>query len=157
MINTEKRTHSITVHNCYQTHLTLLILDPSFVGRCVLKDEPITLCLTDFYFHRTVCQQKNIRRNLTVSQYFRLVIKMGLKPGTTLVIVKFLISYLRCLLFVIFRRIKCNKEQQVINCWFCSLADSLLKFSTEIYFFIKHLKNCNLLYFSIDIPVQCCP
>ena len=23
-----------------------------------VKDEPITLCLTDFYFHRTVCQQK---------------------------------------------------------------------------------------------------
>ena len=40
--------------------------------------------------------------------------------------------HLRCLLFVIFRRIKCN-------CWFCSLADSVLKFSTEIYIFIKHL------------------
>ena len=82
-----------------------------------------------------------------VRQYFRLVVKMGRKPGTTWVMV---ISHLRCLLFV-------NKEQQVINCWFCSLADSLLKSGTEIYIFIKHFKNGNFLHFSIDIPVQCCP
>ena len=56
-----------------------------------------------------------------------------------------------------FRRIKCNKEYQVINCWFCSLADSVLKFSTETFIFIKHLKNWNFLHFSIDIPVHCCP
>ena len=54
-----------------------------------IKDEPITLYLTDFYFHRTVCQQKkNIQRDLMVSQYFRSVVKMGRKPGATLVIVK---------------------------------------------------------------------
>ena len=49
--------------------------------------------------------------------------------------------HLRCLLFVIFRRIKCNEEQQVMNCSFCSLANSVLKFSTEFFIFIEHLKN----------------
>ena len=89
MIHTKKRT--LTVSPCVtvgQTHLTLLILDPSFVSRCLLKDEPITLCLIDFISTGQFVSKKNIRRNLTVSQYFRLVVKMSHKPGTTLVIVK---------------------------------------------------------------------
>ena len=97
---------------------------------------------------------------MTVNQYFRLVVKMGRKPGTTLVIVKFLISHLRCLLFVIFRIIKYNKEQQVKNCWFYSLADSLLKFSTEIYI-LSNTSKTEIFYifrqFFTFIPVQCCP
>ena len=60
MITLEERTleESITVHNCCQTHLNLLILEPSFVGRCLLKDEPINFCLTDFHFHRTLSSEK---------------------------------------------------------------------------------------------------
>ena len=57
-----------------------------------------------------------------------------------------LISHFRGMLIVIFRRINCNEEQQVINC--CFLADSVLKFSTEIDIFI----NCpetEFLNFSI--------
>ena len=78
----------MTVRYCCQTHLTLLILDPSFGGRCLLKDEPITLCLIDFISIGQFVSKKNIRRNLIVSQYFRRVVKMGQKPGTALVIVK---------------------------------------------------------------------
>ena len=58
-----------------------------------------------------------------------------------------LISLLRCLLFITFVRIKCNEEQHVIICWLCSLADSRIKFSTEIYIFIKHSKNWNFFTF----------
>ena len=58
-----------------------------------------------------------------------------------------LITHLRCLLFDIFRRIKCNEEQQGINCWFCSLGASVLKLSTEIHIFIKHIKSWNFLHF----------
>ena len=36
------------------------------------------------------------------------------------------------------------------------LADSVLKFSTEIYIFINTPKT-EILHFSIDSPVQCCP
>ena len=32
--------------------------DPSFTSRCLFKNEPILLYLTDFYFHRNVCKQK---------------------------------------------------------------------------------------------------
>ena len=91
MINAQKRrknSHSINVRYCCQTHLALLILDPSFVGLCLLKDEAITLCLIDFISIGQFVSKKNIWRNLIVSQYFRLVVKMGHKPGTTLVIVK---------------------------------------------------------------------
>ena len=50
-----------------------------------------------------------------------------------------------------------NSEWIAINCWFCSLAGSVLKFGTKIYIFIKYFKNWNVLHFLIDIPVQCCP
>ena len=53
-----------------------------------IKDEPITLCLTDFYFHRTVCQQKKYSEKFDDMSNFRSVVKMGRKPGITLVIVK---------------------------------------------------------------------
>ena len=56
---------------------------------------------------------------------------------------------------MIFRRIKCNEEYQVINC--CFLADLELKFSTEIYIFIKRPKNLDFLYFLIDCFVQSSP
>ena len=53
-----KNSHNITVRNCCQTHLTLVILDPSFVGQGLLKDEPITFSLTEFHFHRSLYQEK---------------------------------------------------------------------------------------------------
>ena len=90
----KKNSHSITVRSCCHTHLILFILEVSrsahlsSISRCLLKNESVTLCLTEFYFQRTVCKQKNIWRNLAVSQYFRPVFKMGAKPGRTLVIVK---------------------------------------------------------------------
>ena len=37
------------------------------------------------------------------------------------------------------------------------LADSVLKFSTEIEIFIKHYKNWIFPQFLIGSPVQCCP
>ena len=38
-----------------------------------------------------------------------------------------------------------------------TVTDSVLKFSTEIYIFIKQPKNWDFLYFLIDSPVQCFP
>ena len=76
-----KNSHqSITVRSYCRSHLTLFISQ----GCADLLD----YCLTDCYFHRTVCKRKNIWRNLTISQYFRPVHKMGPKPGNTSVIVK---------------------------------------------------------------------
>ena len=57
-----KNSRNITVCSCCRTHLTLLIsrlcrsAHPSFISRCLLKNEPITLCCTNFYFHWTVCR-----------------------------------------------------------------------------------------------------
>ena len=48
----------------------------------------LTDCLADCYFHGTVCKQKNIRNNLTESQYLRHVVKMGTQPRKTSVTVK---------------------------------------------------------------------
>ena len=45
------------------------------------------LCLTDFYFHRKVCKQKNVWRNLTRSQFLRRVVKVGTTPGKTLIVI----------------------------------------------------------------------
>ena len=56
---------------------------------------------------------------------------------------------------VILRRIlNCSEEQQAIDCWL--LADSVLKFSTEIDIFINTPK-LNFLHFSTDSPAQWCP
>ena len=61
----KKNSHSITVRSCLRTHLTLFISGAcrsghsSFVNQCFVKNEPIILCLTNFYFHRTVLR-KNI-------------------------------------------------------------------------------------------------
>ena len=104
----------------------------------------LTDCLTDYYFHRAVCKQKDIRRNLTVSQYFRPVLKMAPQPRKTSVndyskvIIVVLISYFRRMFIVTVRRTNCNEEQQVIK---CSFADSLLKFSTWIDIFIDTSKT----------------
>ena len=65
------------------------------------------------------------------------------------------ISHCRGMLIVIFRRMNCNGEQQVIHCWFF-LANSVLKFIIEIDIFINTPKT-EFLKFSIDSPVQCCP
>ena len=60
----KKNSHSITVRSCLRTHLTLFIsracrsAHPSFVNRCFLKNKPIFLRLTYFYFHRTVLSKK---------------------------------------------------------------------------------------------------
>ena len=65
-----------------------------------------------------------------------------------------LISHFRKMLIVIFRRINCNEEQQVINC--CLLADLVLKFSTKIDIFINSPET-EFFNFLIDSPVHCCP
>ena len=45
-----------------------------------------------------------------------------------------------------------NGKSQIVG----FLADSVLKFSTEIDIFISNPKT-EFLHFSIDSPVQCCP
>ena len=80
-----------------------------------LKNLSCALCLNDFYFHRKVCKQKNIWRNLTVSQYLGLSSKwvpkktaknFGCYSKVTVVVQ---ISNFRGMLTVIFRRINCNE------------------------------------------------
>ena len=75
-----KNFNSVTVRSCCRTHLTA---HPFFISQCLFQNETITLWLTNFYF-----KQKDFFINLTVSQYFRPVVKMGTKPGKTFVIVK---------------------------------------------------------------------
>ena len=87
MINTEEGILTLSLSNLLNP-IHIRSARPSFISWCLLKNEPITLCFTDFYFHRTVCKQKNIWRNLTVSQYLRPVVKVGPQPGKTSVIVK---------------------------------------------------------------------
>ena len=65
------------------------------------------------------------------------------------------ISHFRGLLIVIFRRIKWKRNIKLKIVVF--KADSILKFSAEMYIFIKHSKNWYFLYFLIDSPVQCSP
>ena len=89
-----KNSYSITVHSYFRTQLTLLIsglcrsAHLSFTSRYLLKNQTITLRLANFYFYKTVCRQKNIWRNLTVSHYFRPVAKIGPKQRKTLVTIK---------------------------------------------------------------------
>ena len=54
---TEERTHNLTLRRCCRTHVTLFVSGvcrsacPCLLqGCCLLKREPITLCLTDLYF-----------------------------------------------------------------------------------------------------------
>ena len=89
MINTEERT--LTPSPC----AAVIEVDPihigraqicaplSFISQCLLKNEPIALCLSDFYLSRTVFMQKNIWRNLTVIRHFGPVVKMSPKLGKT--------------------------------------------------------------------------
>ena len=72
MINTEEKTLKVSL-------LVAVVVDAQIC---------LTDYLTDCYFHRTVCKQKYVLRNLTVSQYFRAVVKMGRKRGKTSIIVK---------------------------------------------------------------------
>ena len=53
-----------------------------------LKTNQLLFALLTFIFIGQFVSKKNIRRNLMVSQYFRFVVKIGRKPGTTLAIVK---------------------------------------------------------------------
>ena len=80
MINTEKRT----------LRASLCVADAEVNNSIHIGGAQIFLtdCLTVCYFHRTVCKQKIIRRNLTVSQYFRPVVKMGPQPRKTSVTLK---------------------------------------------------------------------
>ena len=116
-----------------------------------LKKLHYALCLTEFYFHRTVCKQKNSWRNLTVSQYFRPVVKMGPKTGKTLVIgdccgANFSLQR------DAYYHFQENRLQSGITSYkllvlqgslnlLGSLADSVLKLSTKIDIFIKHPKK----------------
>ena len=72
---------------CMTVPLTVLIsrICLSLKSRCFLSNKPITLCLTDLYFHGISFQQKTIWRNLVASQYFRAVVKMVPKTRKTLV------------------------------------------------------------------------
>ena len=143
MINTKERTlHSITVCSCLRTHLTLFIsgvcrsAHPSFVNRCFLKNEPIILCLTYFYFHRTVLSKKYLEE-FDGKSIFYACHQNGSKTEKIFCYSKVtsavLISHFRGLLIVIFRRIKCNGEYQVINCWFLSWL------CTEIQYWNLHV------------------
>ena len=99
-----------------------------------------------FILFRSWVIDKNVKSECVENQYFRPV---GYSKVTSVV----LVSHFRRMFIGIFRRINCNKEQQVIN----FLADSVLKFKTEIDIFIKDPKNWMFLHFSVDSPVQCCP
>ena len=124
-----KNSHRITVRSFLRTYLTLFIsgagrsAHPFFVNRCFLKNEPIILCLTYFYFHRTVLSKKYLEEfdGKSISQACR---QNGSKTEKNFCYSKVtsavLISHFRGLLIVIFRRIKCNEEYQVINCCFLS-------------------------------------
>ena len=81
MINTEERTLIVSSFVAVIDLRVVQICTPRFIRPCLLKNETITLCLTDFDLLRIVCtQKKNISRNLMVSQYFRPFVKMGPKP-----------------------------------------------------------------------------
>ena len=121
--------HSITVSSCLRTHLNLFIsgacrsVHPSFVNQCFLKSERIILCLTYFYFHRTVFSKKYLEE-FNGKSIFSPCRQNGSKTEKNFccnkVISAVLISHFRGLLIVIFRRIKYNEEYQVINCCFLS-------------------------------------
>ena len=72
----------LSQHHCAQQ--LLRSLNPIHIGgvRICLTD-----CLTECYFHRVVCKEKNIWRNSTVSQDFRPVAKIGPQPRKTSVLV----------------------------------------------------------------------
>ena len=130
-----------------RSHLTL------FISAQICSTD----CFTDCYFHRTICKQKIISTNLTVSQYFRPVVNWFQTEknfGYSKVTFVVLISHFRGMLTVIVRRINFKEEQQVINC--CFLAEPVLKFSTEIDIFIKSPKT-EFSHYSVESPVQCCP
>ena len=76
-----KNSYSITVRSCCRAHLTLFIsAHPFFISRCSLKTNQLH-CARLTFFHRTVSKQKAIWRNLTVSQYFKPVVKMDSQTG----------------------------------------------------------------------------
>ena len=124
-----KNSRNITVRSCLRTHLTLFIsgacrsAHPSFVNRCFLKNEPIILCLTYFYFHRTVLSKKYLEE-FDGKSIFQACCQNGSKTEKNFCYSKVTstvqFSHFRGLLIVIFRRIKCNEEYQVINCCFLS-------------------------------------
>ena len=94
MINTEERTLIASPCVAVWTHLTLFIsglcksAHPSFIAGASLKTNQLLCAWLTFIFIRQPVSKKNIWRNLTVSQYFRPVVKMGPKSRKTLVTVK---------------------------------------------------------------------
>ena len=78
-----KNSHSITNHDCCRTLFISGVCrsaQPSFTNMCFFKNELIIL--TFYCIGQTV--KNNIWRNLTLSQYFRPVVKMDPKPRRTL-------------------------------------------------------------------------
>ena len=128
------------MRSCCQTHFKLYPIhignvqnySPLYImSYCFLKDEPITLCLTNL-------------TNLTVGQHFRHVVKIDPKPWKTSLKAKWLFWYL----FLI-----------PDGCLLSSLEGCLtkkLKFSIKTNIFIKFPQNRNFSHFPIDYPGQCC-
>ena len=58
MINTEERTLTVSSFVAVVDLKVVKICTPRFISRCLLKNETITLCLTDFDLLRIVCKQK---------------------------------------------------------------------------------------------------
>ena len=94
-----------------------ICLPLSFISYCLLKREPITLCLTGLYFCRTVCKHKVILKKFDSKSTFQTCRQNGSQSKVTALV---LISPFRGKFIVIFRRIYCNEEQQVLSCWFLS-------------------------------------
>ena len=127
-----KNSHRITVRSFLRTHLTLFIsgagrsAHPFFVNRCFLKNEPIILCLTYFYFNRTVLSKKYLEE-FDRKSIFQACRQNGSKTEKNFCYSKVtstvLISHFRGLLIVIFR----SKVQRGISSY------KLLFFKLTLY------------------------
>ena len=60
----------------------------SIISSCILKKKPIIMHLTDFYIFIVQFLSRKFFFNLTVSQHFSLVVKVGLKQVKTTLMVK---------------------------------------------------------------------
>ena len=130
------------------------ICAPLFCKRCILKKEQIILCLTYFNFQRTVLSKK-YSEEFDGKSRFQACHQNGSQIeknfGWSKVTSAVLISHFRGPLIVIFRRIKCNEEYQVINRCF---------FKLTLYwnlYFLNTPKSEIFHIFLIDSPVQCSP
>ena len=119
MRNTERRTLTASLCVAVVEVATKILLisgvcrskHPFFISWCILKINPITLCLTDFYFHRSVCNFLEKFHGKSVFYARRQSESKTRKNfGYGKVTVLVLISHFRGMLIVIFRRINCNEE-----------------------------------------------